>query len=104
MARRLSVDERVAAFWSKVEKTDTCWYWISPSTNGNATHPYGRFGWREGGRQHSRSAHRYSYELAHGQVPPGLVVRHSCDHTLCVRPEHLLVGTQQANLQDMHDR
>ena len=34
-------------------------------------------------------------------VPKGLVVRHKCDNTLCVNPDHLLLGTQRQNIEDM---
>jgi len=34
----------------------------------------------------------------------GLVVRHSCDNPPCMNPEHLLLGTQADNVQDMMDR
>jgi hypothetical protein len=45
-------------------------------------------------------AHRYSYELEHGQIAEGLVVRHRCDVRHCVRPEHLVAGTQRQNVAD----
>lgn len=46
-------------------------------------------------------AHRVAYEVFVGPIPDGLVVRHRCNNRRCVRPEHLLVGTQQENLDDM---
>lgn len=30
----------------------------------------------------------------------GLLVRHSCDNTRCINPEHLLIGTAQDNMDD----
>jgi hypothetical protein len=39
------------------------------------------------------TVHRYAWTLAHGPVPPGLVVRHRCDERLCTAEAHLLCGT-----------
>ncbi len=46
-------------------------------------------------------AHRYAYHAAHGPIPPGLVVMHSCDNRPCINPEHLSVGTAKDNVHDM---
>ena len=49
--------------------------------------------------------HRLAWELANGQpVPPGLVVRHTCDNPPCINPHHLLTGTASDNMRDMIDR
>lgn len=34
----------------------------------------------------------------------GKIVMHKCDNRGCVNPEHLELGTQSKNIQDMHDR
>lgn len=79
-------------FWSKVSKTDTCWNWIGCRN----TAGYGSVS-REG-RIHS--AHRISFEMAFGLIPAGLNVLHDCDNPSCVRPDHLVAGTQSQNLKD----
>jgi hypothetical protein len=77
------------AFWTLVEKTDDCWIWRG-ATNGR----YGRIG-------HRTYAHRYSWQMANGQpVPKGMFVLHSCDTPLCVRPDHLRLGTARENSRD----
>jgi Zinc-binding loop region of homing endonuclease len=34
-------------------------------------------------------------------IPEDLVCLHVCDHPWCVRPSHLVIGSQAANLFDM---
>jgi hypothetical protein len=47
-----------------------------------------------------RLAHRVAWESAHGPIPKGLMVCHTCDTPACVNPSHLLLGTQTANVTD----
>jgi hypothetical protein len=51
-----------------------------------------------------KGIHRHVYEQMFGEIEEGMVVRHSCDNPTCVNPEHLIVGTQRDNIQDMMDR
>ncbi len=96
---RLSPAELRAGFWARVRKLpgfNACWLWIGYCL------PNG-YGQLKIGRRNVY-AHRYSVQLARGAPPTGLVVRHSCDTPACVRPSHLLVGTQLQNVADMHAR
>lgn len=54
--------------------------------------------WRDGKTQ---QLHRYIYEQNHGEIPNELVVMHSCDNRDCINIEHLSLGTQKDNIQDM---
>ena len=87
LPRRTPEAER---FWSKVNKTDTCWLWIGAIDHGG----YGTFGASAG---HSRRAHRWAYEAANGPIPEGLHIDHLCRVRNCVNPDHLEVVTLAEN-------
>lgn len=78
-------------FWSKVDKTDTCWLWTGTRTGKG----YGRF--KVNGRL--VFAHRFAYELLVGPIPPGLQVDHLCRVRHCVNPAHLEPVTCKENIQ-----
>ena len=87
-----SLEER---FWAKVTKGDGCWEWNARTKPGKW--PYGLLRLRRG---KDVRAHRFSYELNVGPIPPGMMVCHKCDNPKCVRPDHLFVGTCKDNMQD----
>ena len=87
-------------FWAYVERgeEDRCWLWKGPVNNGR----YGVFTINKNGRRTSRTAHRHAWELTHRQeAPASMVVMHSCDTPLCCNPNHLKVGSQKENYDDM---
>lgn len=87
-------------FWSKVDKQAPggCWEWTAVTLRG-----YGRFsvGGRSGGMVY---AHRFSWQLAHGQIPDGIVIDHRCANPPCVNPDHLRAVTQGQNMQHLSDK
>ena len=75
------------------EPNSGCWLW---------TAAYGRRGYGliwDGKRL--AIAHRVSWEMHRGEIPAGLKVLHKCDVPPCVNPEHLFLGTQKDNVDDM---
>lgn len=48
--------------------------------------------------------HRVAWIKKHGYIPDGLSVLHKCDIPSCVNPDHLFLGDQLLNMQDMHSK
>jgi hypothetical protein len=56
------------------------------------------------GEKKEQQAPRVSYIRCVGSIPPGQSVLHRCDNPPCVRPSHLFLGNQQANIADMKSK
>lgn len=74
-----------------------CWEWL------------GVLGGRDGRGYFSLDgkkvlAHRLVYQLFNGEIPPGLVIRHTCDNQVCCNPKHLEIGSQSQNETDKYLR
>lgn len=98
MRRRMSwvelVEHHGPAFWALTKKTDECWIWEG-KTNAKG------YGHRGNGRNGTGVlAHRLSWMIHHGEIPPDVLVCHRCDNPPCVRPDHLFLGTAEDNNRD----
>lgn len=85
-------------FWSRVDASGgdgACWLWTG------TTYEFGYGQISVNGK--NVAAHRYSWQLAHGD-PGQMDVLHSCDVPACVNPGHLWLGTHGDNNRDRHKK
>jgi hypothetical protein len=83
-------------FLLAVHKSGECWLWMG------ATNDLGYGATKHNGN--TWYAHRVSYTLFFGDIPNGMQVLHRCDTPSCVRPSHLFMGDQKANMSDMDSK
>lgn len=93
-----SRENMIKYFMSKVT-IDSNGCWLCPETKGKDVRAH--FYVPEYG---SIKMYRASYIIFNGPIPDDLLVRHTCDNPRCVNPEHLILGTQKDNMQDMAKR
>lgn len=93
MSNGYTEEKRIEKFWSRVNKTETCWIW----TGAKKSDGYGHiaiFGY-------STPVTHYIWYITYGEYPSkGKKVCHVCDTPLCVNPKHLFLGTDLDNARD----
>lgn len=96
-------DSDVLRFWSKVGidlDLDKCWDW-----RGSFRRKYGRFNVTVSkGKDKDFSSHRIAYYISNGIDPADKIVMHKCDNPKCVNPNHLSLGTNKDNTNDMMNK
>lgn len=75
---------QIRDFWKWIDKSGDCWLY----TGYSVVNGYGR----KGIGKRVVMCHHIAWELAYGDIPDGMFVRHRCGNTLCVNPEHLFLA------------
>lgn len=83
----------VDRFWARTDQRspDDCWPWLGNHTSEG----YGYFY----DRNICIKAHRFSFELAHGPIPEGVLIHHACGARACMNPAHLVPLTIRQHIQ-----
>ena len=97
-------------FWRYVNKNGpllrpdlgNCWVWTGGiGKNGKPHRGHIRIGRSDEGQI---GASRASWIVHFGKIPDKKFVLHHCDNGICVRPDHLYLGTQRDNMADKSNR
>lgn len=75
------------------DSPDGCWLWTGARTKKGYANCGNGTKWE--------CVHRVSWRAFKGLIPRGLHVLHRCDVRHCINPEHLFLGTNRDNVQDM---
>ena len=77
-------------FWNKVEKTETCWFWLGKKDDG-----YGR--WAPQGESKQYLVHRLSFAVLKQKIESNMQIDHLCKTRHCLNPDHLEQVTTKEN-------
>lgn len=88
---------------SSHQKGTGCLIWNGAVSGGYKSKPNTQYGYIKIDGKTQR-VHRVMYEIHSGPIPEGMVLCHKCDNPLCINPDHLFLGTQAENVQDMIEK
>lgn len=95
--------DRWERYWSRINKTDTCWLWTGGTNSGG----YGSmwFGGRLCGTHRLMLVWmgKLKTPIHTGSMATNVVL-HSCDNPRCVNPAHLQLGTNTENQKEAYAR
>lgn len=112
---RCYADSKIASFptrfWEKFDRSGPllerypdlgpCWLWTGAIAKKTG---YGKVAVpTEHGSQHT-NIHRVAWTLWRGPIPVRIKVCHHCDIKHCGSPDHLFLGTQKQNMEDMVEK
>lgn len=84
-----------------LESKNGCWECLNRKPMSDGRYYLITVGSRTDGTRKIIYLHRFMYEYFIDSIPSGMLLRHTCDNTLCINPKHLLLGTHQDNSNDM---
>jgi len=91
-------EEKVSRLKKHYEKLvirkEGCWDWKGKSEKG-----YPKMSCRK--KLGANLGHRASWIIHYGKIPEDQCVLHKCDNKICTNPQHLFIGTNEDNVNDM---
>ena len=93
-----TLTERLASKLS-IGTLSGCWFWTGGVNKG-----YGQLKVKINGIWVQYGAHRASYELANGLLPPNHEIDHDCCNPACCNPAHMFVVTHSENMRRIWKR